>query len=101
MLTPLLYCLGNSFAVQVFGELPLTSSVVLAFVALWGFFTVEKNKGLPFVQKHLCVLLGIELVRQGKLLLHSSFILCSPSPWQEQRLALNSVMAQRANDLPA
>lgn len=58
MLALLLYCLGNVFAVEVFGELSLIFSVVLTSVGLWFFSVSKKNKGLSFVQKHLCLLLG-------------------------------------------
>jgi len=117
MLALLLYCLGNVFAVEVFGELSLIFSVVLTSVGLC-FFSVSKKIKACHLFRNICVYclaLPIRLVIQGKLaglffptdlfslhhLLHSSCILCSPSPWQEQRCALNSGVEQRAHNLPA
>lgn len=72
------------------------------------FSNTEKNKGLSFVQKHLCLLLGsacraCDAGQAGWSLLFPqtsspltisctlSFILSSSHPWQVQRCALNSV----------
>lgn len=69
MLALLLYCLGNVFAVEVFGELSLIFSVVLTSVGLW-FFSVSKKIKACHLFRNICVYclaLPIRLVMQGKL----------------------------------
>lgn len=69
MLALLLYCLGNVFAVEVFGELSLIFSVVLTSVGLW-FFSVSKKIKACHLFRNVCVYclaLPIRLVMQGKL----------------------------------
>lgn len=113
MLFPLLYCLGNVFAVHMCGDLSVTFGLVLTP----SFFAFQKKIKACHLFRNLgvyCLARPIRPVTQDSRagpFFHRavfpssspvlSFILSSPNPWQVQRCAFDSVVEQGAEDSAA